>query len=183
MNIKNRQQALIIVAAAGAALFIADKVLFTPLTDLWKDRAKQVAALQKQVTEGSNLLKHENDAQRSWAHRWAQMKANTLPNNESQAEQQVHKAFDRWMQDSRVTILSLSSQWKHDTDNYKTLECRVEASGNLSTVSRFLHDIEKDPMALKLQSVELSARDNYGQQIALGLQISGLVLTPQEQKP
>ncbi len=39
-----------------------------------------------------------------------------------------------------------------------------------------------DPMALKLQSVELSARDNNGQQFALGLQVSGLILTPQDQR-
>jgi hypothetical protein len=49
-------------------------------------------------------------------------------------------------------------------------------------VARFLHDIEKDPMALKLQNVELSSHDNNGQQLTLGLQISGLVLTPREQK-
>ena len=31
--------------------------------------------------------------------------------------------------------------------------------------------------------VELSARDTEGQQLALGLQVSGLVLTPQEKRP
>jgi hypothetical protein len=35
-------------------------------------------------------------------------------------------------------------------------------------------------MALKLQSVELSSHDNTGMQLALGVQISGLVLTPNE---
>jgi hypothetical protein len=60
-----------------------------------------------------------------------------------------------------------------------TLDCRVEASGDLGTLSRFVYDIEKDPMALKLESVELSTRDDTGQQLTLGLQISGLVLTPQ----
>jgi len=57
----------------------------------------------------------------------------------------------------------------------------VEASGNLGTLSRFLYDIEKDPMALKLESVELSTRDNTGQQLTLDLQISGLVLGSQLQ--
>ena len=57
----------------------------------------------------------------------------------------------------------------------------MEASGNLGTLSRFLYDIEKDPMALKLESVELSTRDNTGQQLTLDLQISGLVLGSQLQ--
>ncbi len=74
-------------------------------------------------------------------------------------------------------------QMKHDTDEYTTLQCRVEASGSLNALSRFLYDIEKDPSALRLEIVELSSRDNEGQQLALGLQISGLVLTPQERRP
>jgi hypothetical protein len=37
-------------------------------------------------------------------------------------------------------------------------------------------------MALKLESIEISSRDNDGQQLALGLQVSGLVLTPPEQR-
>ncbi len=64
-----------------------------------------------------------------------------------------------------------------------TLDCRVEASGSLATLSRFLFDIEKDAMALKVESVELTARDKDGQQLSLGLQISGLTLNPQEQTP
>jgi hypothetical protein len=36
---------------------------------------------------------------------------------------------------------------------------------------------------LKLEMVEITTRDPDGQQLSLGLQISGLVLTPQEKKP
>ena len=110
------------------------------------------------------------------------MRANTLPNNPSLAEQQLLKAFDAWSQESRVSITGITPQWKHDADEYMTLECRVDASGDLATLSRFLYDIEKDPMALKLESVELSARDNAGQELAMGLRVSGLVLTPGGQR-
>jgi len=41
---------------------------------------------------------------------------------------------------------------------------------------RFLYSIERSPMALKLELVELGARDKEGQQLSLGLQFSGLVL-------
>ena len=58
----------------------------------------------------------------------------------------------------------------------------MEATGNLRTLTQFLYDIEKDPLALKLESVELSARDTGGQQLTLGLQISGLVLNSQAKR-
>ena len=111
--------------------------------------------------------------------RWEQMRANTLPRNPSLAEQQLLKAFDTWSQRSRVTLTSIMPQWKHDADDYMTLECRVEATGDLETLSQFLYSIEKGPMALKVEGLELNAREDTGQQIILGLQLSGLVLTPQ----
>ena len=47
---------------------------------------------------------------------------------------------------------------------------------------QILYDLEKDPMALKLELVELSSHDTEGQQMLLGLQVSGLILTPTTQK-
>jgi hypothetical protein len=69
-------------------------------------------------------------------------------------------------------------QWKNDSTNYMTLNCHVEASGNLGALSQFLYRVEQGPAALKLDSVELGAHDPTGQQLTLGLQISGLVLIP-----
>src|SRR5262245_55048875 len=176
MNLRNRQQLLGLLAAAAVVLYATNKLLVDPLTSSWKARTAQIAQLRKQVIEGRGLQQREQ----SLRARWEQMRTNTLPNSPSIAEQQVLKAFDRWSQESRISILSISPQLKHDTEDYMTLECRVEAAGNLNTVSRFLYDLEKDPMALKLQSVEINARDMEGQQLALGLQVSALVLTPQE---
>jgi len=179
MKIKNRQQWLTIFALVVVGLFAADKLLLTPLAHLWSSRSKRVATLRKQVEDGRQLLRREQ----SLRSRWAQMRTNTLPNNPSLAEQQVLKAFDRWAQESRISVTSIVPQWKHDADDYMTLQCRVEAAGNMERVSQFLYNIERDAMALKLENVELSSRDNEGQQLSLGLQVSGLVLTPQTSAP
>ncbi len=178
IDLKNRQQLLMILAVAAVALFAADKLLITPLTNSWKTRSNKIGELSKSIARGKGLVERE----RSIRSRWEQMRANTFPNNSSQAEQQVLKAFDTWARLSQVTLVSISPQWKHDADEYMTLECRVEASGDLNTVTRFLCELEKDPMAMRLQALEVSARDNDGKQFALGLQVSGLVLTPQPER-
>ena len=51
----------------------------------------------------------------------------------------------------------------------------------MSTLTRFLYEVEKDPIALKVDSMDITARDNDGQQLALALQISGLLLNPPPQ--
>ena len=176
---KNRQQILVIISSVIAVLFVFDKLILPPLTAAWKQRNTQIADLRKQVAHGKSLLQRERSIHR----RWDEMRTNTLPADTAVAEQQLLTAFDFWAQESRVSVLSITPQWKREAEDYLSLECRVEAFGDLSTITRFLYDIEKDAMSLKLESVELSARDNAGQQLSLGLQISGLVLNPPPAHP
>jgi len=175
MQIKNRQPLLIIAAIAAIGLFAGDRLVLSPLLKGWSGRATRIAELRKQIAQGKMLVQREQ----SIRSRWEQMSRNALPSNTSAAEQQVFKAIDLWAQNSGVAISAITPQWKHDSDDYKTFECRVDAAGDLGKLSRFLHSVERDPMALKLELVELGARDKEGQQLSLGLQLSGLVLTPQ----
>ena len=177
MQINNRQQLLAVAAMAAVALLATDRLVYAPLTKWWKSRSTNITELRQQIADGTALLQRDQVIRR----RWDQMRANTLPRNSSLAEQQLLKAFDTWSQRSRVSLTSIMPQWKHDTDDYMTLDCRVEATGDLETLSQFLYSIEQGPLALKLEALELNAHDDTGQQIILGLQISGLVLTPQAQ--
>jgi len=172
VQIKNRQQLLIIGAIVAIALFAGDQLVLSPLMKVWSARATRVAELRKKITQGNTLMQREQ----SIRSRWEQMATNALPNNTSAAEQQVFKAIDLWAQNSGVAISAITPQWKHDSDDYMTFECRVDAAGDLGKLSRFLYSVERDPMALKLELVELGARDKEGQQLSLGLQLSGLVL-------
>jgi hypothetical protein len=177
---KNRQQLLIILAVTAIALFGADQLVLSPLLKVWGVRAERIAELRKNISQGNALVQREQLPGQSIRRRWQQMTNNALPNNASAAEQQVYKALDLWAQNSGVVRAATTPQWKHENDDYMTFECRVDVTGDLGKLSRFLYSVERDPMALKLELVELGARDKDGQLLALGLQISGLVLTPQK---
>jgi len=174
MQIKNRQQLLILVAVVGVALFAGDKLLFTPLVHAWDARATRVRTLRNQVARGKSLVLRE----RGIRNHWDEMQRKSLTNNTSAAEQQVFRAIDSWAQDTGVIINAITPQWKRDSDDYITYQCRVDASGDISRLSRFIYRAEREPLALKLEAVELSARDKEGQQLSVGLQLSGLMLNP-----
>jgi len=179
VQIKNRQQLLIIVAVTAFSLLIGDKLVFTPLINSWKARTVKITDLRKQVDDGEKLLKRA-DALKS---RWSQMQANALPNDNSEAEQKVLGKFDEWSRDARISVNSITPQWKSERDDeYHTLECRVDAAGSVGTLARFLFELEKDAMALKVESVEITSRDKDGANLSLGLQVSGLVLNKTEAK-
>ncbi|HEV2454703.1 MAG TPA: type 4a pilus biogenesis protein PilO [Verrucomicrobiae bacterium] len=175
MEIKNRQQALIVVTLALIGLWLANLVVYEPLVKWWQSRDADVRTLKQQVSEGRTLIRRESAIRDEWKH----IQSNTLANDPSQAEQKLLKAFDNWASDSGVNVESITPQWQDDQNDYSTLECRVEASGDLGTLSRFIYEMENDPMTIQLEALELTASDEKGQQLTLGLQMSGLALVNQ----
>jgi len=175
MKIENRQQFLVVLTLLAAALLIGDRLIYEPLSRAWSARAAQIRELKTRIREGNLLIRRESDLRR----RWNEMRANALPADSAQAEQRLLAALDDWSRASGAQITGILPQWRNDSTNYLTLNCRVEATGPLAALSQFLYHIEKGPMALKVDSAELSARDNTGQQLSLTLQLSGLALPPQ----
>lgn len=177
MRIENRQRVLAIAAIAGIALLASDRLIISPLTRSWKERSTRIAELKKSVSQGAILMEREQTIRR----RWDGMMTNTLPDDTAEAENEVLRAFERWSQESRISISSIKPQWRRNNDDYMILECRADAFGSIQAVTRFLYEVERDPLALKVEAIEIATRDNDGQQLTLGLQVSGLVLNPQEQ--
>ncbi len=177
MNMKNREQFLMVITIIALALLLGDWVVFEPLSKLWTAREKAIAELRQQVSSGGTMIRREAGIRS----RWQQMQSNALPGAASSAELQMSRAFDRWSQSSGVNIENLTPQWQDDETNYSTLDCRVDATGDLQTLTRFLYQIESDPMAVQIQSVDLMARDDQGQQLSLGLELSGLALVSNPQ--
>lgn len=176
MSANPRQKFLTIAAVAIVAIWAGDKLVVSPLIQSWKERSARIVELRHSVSQGRLLIERD----RSIRGRWEGMRTNTLPNETSVAENQVLKAFARWSQDSSISITSIKPQWKQTSEDYVTLECRADASGNLQALTQFLYNVEKDPLALKVETVEITARDNDGQQLSLALQVSGLLLNPRE---
>jgi hypothetical protein len=173
VNLTSRQQWLAVIAIAGVVFFVGDRILFTPLANAWSARSKHLHELKENVRQ-SQLLVDREVALRS---RWENMQTNLLAADPSAAERQVLKAFDRWSQESRIGVTAIKPQWKQTQDDETRLECRVDAFGNLAAVTRFLYEIEQDPLAVKIDSLELTSRNDTGDEIALTLQVSGLLAT------
>lgn len=179
LNLPNRQRWLVIGAGVMLALFILNAIVFEPLTDMWHAHSAEIVKLRKSVGEGRGLIARSVQLDRTWA----EMQANALPKDPSQAEQDVISAVDSWGRANSIELSSIRPQWKRGgNERYSLLECRVDATGSLATLSRFIYELERSPLALHVDSVELTSRDDNGQKLTLGLIVSGLRLTPLERK-
>jgi hypothetical protein len=179
INLPPRQRLLVIFAGAAILLLILDSVLFEPLIKTWQTHAAEIVQLQKSVSEGRGMIVRGPQMEKIWA----DMQANALPKEPAQAEQDVISAFDRWGRANSIELGSIRPQWKRGaTDRYSLLECRVDATGSLAALSRFLFELERSPLALRVDSVEVMSRDDSGQRLTLGLVVSGLRFAPLERK-
>src|SRR3954465_12305064 len=147
------------VTIAVAALFVGEKLIYSPLVSLWQSRTKEIHKLTFQVRKGQTLIGQEQAIRG----RWDDMQKNTLPTDPSLAQVHMLRVLQDWAQESGVSLNATSPQWKNDSDNYKTLVYRVGASGSLWMLSLFIYDIEKGPLGLKLESLDMSSSDNTGQ--------------------
>ena len=171
---KNRQHLLMLAAIAVVALFLGERVIFTPMVNSWKARSARITELKTKVHNGEAL----QERGKSLTERWAEMKTNALPADAATAESHVLRAFEKWSQASGVSVSSIRPTWKRAGDDYMTLECRADIAGNLPDVTRFLYEVEHDPLGVKVDSADIATRDTDGAQITLGLQVSGLQLIP-----
>lgn len=171
---RNRQQILMILAIVAAGLYATDLLIIGPLGQWWSTRSQRIVTLRKQVQEGEALVKRETGIRT----RWDFMRTNSLPSNTSLAEQKILSSFNAWSRASRADVTDTLPQWKSDSDAYSTLNTKIEAVGTLASLGDFLYLIESSPLGLRLNSLQLVNRDKTGQRLSLGLQVSGLTLTP-----
>lgn len=172
MTTENRQRQLFIATTLALGVLLCDRLFITPAARVWNERSTRIAQLKRSVSEGQDLIQRET----SIRGRWKTMQDQALHREESAAENQMLKAFERWSQESRLTLSSIKPQWKRIDDTHHTLECRADASGSLSALTRFLYELEQDPLALRLDIAEIKSQDDNGEQLKLALQVSGLQL-------
>ena len=174
MNNEQRQRLLLLIAGLAVGILVADRLVLTPLTEFWNQRSERIASLRQSVSQGTLLLEREG----ALRERWQSMLDNSLPNDPSEAEGAVLKSFERWSRDSRISLASVKPLWNPVDTNYMTLEYRADGFGNIESITRFLYELEKDPLAFRVHTMSIAAKDKDGGQLSLSLHMSGLVLDP-----
>src|SRR3954462_8019059 len=124
INLPDRQRWLVIGVGGIVALFLLARVLFTPLTNMWKAHSEAIVKLQKSVSDGRNAIARAARTEREWA----DMVSNALPKDQGQAEQEVSAAITTWEKANRIEAATYRLQWmKGKTERYSRFEVRVDA--------------------------------------------------------
>lgn len=171
----DRTLLLKIVAGLAAGLLLLDYVVVEPAVGSWSAQSDRIAALQKKVNRGQNLLDREDRIRNVWA---AMQRAN-LPVDHSAAEAAALNAINRWKADSGITLTNWVPQWQSlEDEGYDAFECRVAGTGDQVSIGRFLFDLNTDALPCNLEECEISTRDAHGQQLTMTARFSFARVSP-----
>lgn len=170
MNGKNREHLLLVVAGVVIGLFFADRLVFTPLINLWKAQGDRYSELSEDITKGSMLI----DRKDALDDRWATMKKESLSEND--AEKKLLESISQWAGTSSLQIDSIKPKWQSDEKLGKRLEMRLSATGNIESITRFLYALETSERPIRMENVKIRTRNDTGSQLSLEAQFSGIVL-------
>jgi hypothetical protein len=168
METKRRENLLKVAVAAVVGLFLLDRAVIGPISAGWKEQSARIAVLKEKVTRGRTLV----DRQKSIRGRWAEMQQTDLPENASEAENEVFKAISRWTRDSRISLASLTPQWKTNDNGYDLFECRASANGTQASIGQFIFELESDALPGRLDECEITTKDAKGQQLSATLRFT-----------
>jgi hypothetical protein len=178
VDAERRKRLLIIAAVACVAALLGDRLILSPLGSLWQSRRARIAQLAASVSKGQSLIENQQRLRQ----RWNSMQSESLPSEEQAAENLVLKSMARWVGESRLEVTSLKPRWtRSEKEGFTSLEFRANAKGSIGAISRFLYELETDPLALKVEEIEIAARDNAGEDLSLSLRFSGVALERRSQ--
>ena len=172
MESKNREKLLLIATATCVGLYLIVTLLVDPLIDSWHSREAEIVKLTKQIADGQRVIRYREETEGNWDF----MRGNALSKDQPVAERQMFNEFHKWVESAGVAPGSFRPQIQESDSNYTTVDCRSDVSGSPETVRDFLRSMSRDTMSDKVQSFELSTKDDNGRQLSLGLNTSGLII-------
>ncbi len=176
MGFKRRERILVITAVACLVAWAADQLLIEPLWKTWNTRQQRLQEVSASLVKGGALVARKD----SLDARWREMRARSLPADVPSAEQAVFQAVSRWAGDSRLGLSSLKPRWSDEDNGRRQLELSAAAQGDLEQIARFIYELERDPLAFRVEDMDITARDNRGEILSLTLRFTGLVLTEEK---
>lgn len=176
MGFKKREKILIFAAIISISILFGDKLLVSPLIRLWKTRSERITYLRQSLENGSFIVDRADAIQGVWQ----ELKKRSLAQKKANAENQILNSVNDWARNSGINVVSLKPRWVENGEQSMLLEFRLSAIGDVRSLARFLFEIESDPLALKLEDVEITSRDARGTELDLAARFSGLIIVDKE---
>lgn len=173
MAFNRREQILILLTVLCVSALAADHFVLSPLIGLWQTRSTRIAELRQNLDKGQMLVDREDAMEEEWS----RMRAAGLSSDNAETEKVLFNALSEWVGRSGLSVASQKPRWLEDEDEQgKKIELRIDSTGNMGSITRFLYELERDRLPFKVEDMEINAQDAKGRSLSFEMRVTGLVL-------
>ncbi len=187
MNPINRQSKLLILAVLVLAALAGDRLILTPQLKAWDERTERIAQLELDLVKGQTLLERREQLEE----RWEDFQSRALPIAQPSAEDLIFDSVEDWARDAGLDEVSIKPRPVKiefedvksfgEEEVYPGLEFNASWTGSLDDIAYFLWLMESDPLALRVDEVEITPRDKSMSNITVNIRFDGLMIAPDEE--
>ncbi len=183
MVLSKRERIIAIVAALAVVVLVLDYYAIKPLMESSTRLAAERLTATQKLNEAGVLLNRET-AMRT---KWKEMVADGLKDSPGDAEPQVLHTLQDLAGQAHLNISSLRPERSTKGDVVREITVQTSGTGSMAAVSRFLYLVESAKIPLRITALQIGARREGKDDLALVARISTLYMvrsaTPAKSTP
>lgn len=168
MSWSKRERYFGIGVGAVIGLFTFDSVFFTPLNDRLALADARVKADADQLATSGRLIDNSLRARR----RWQEVARDSVKDDAPGAESQALNRVREWAQGAGVSLTSLKPTRGESAKGFDRIIVQATGTGSTAQVARFLHSLQTATIPLRVTDLELSARKEGTDDLAMQVTIA-----------
>jgi hypothetical protein len=177
-----REKVLIIGVAAAVSVFALDRYVFEPFRTAREGIAKDHDVAQTQLDDAERLIRRERRMRRDWA----QMTAAGIESGAWDAERQMLRSMQTWVQQAGIANASLRPERTAAEHGFTRVTVHVTGTGPSAAMAKLLWSIESASVPVRVETLQLTpaAQKEGTDELRLTLAASRLCTMPEgEAKP
>ena len=170
MILSKRERTIAVVTATVIGLLVLYLYVISPLFDARAELATEEIKLNRELDNARKLIKASRDANK----RWPELRKSGLSNEQSLAASSLLNAMESWSQSAALPLLSTRPDRSNANQGLRDLTYQTTADGTMRTIIGFLYRAETAKLPARIRELQLTARTDGADDIAMQLRISTL---------
>jgi Tfp pilus assembly protein PilO len=169
MGLSKRERMIVLMTIVVVGALVADRLIRAPIANRWGELKSQRQQLLAQVTKAQNLLRQKQQIEQKH-----KVLLSEGLRSDAEAESGVAKAIDKWSEDARLMLSSVTPSRTAGDKDLKEIIFVVAGKGSLDAVAWFLYQVETSELPIKVKYMQLGSTSESGDNMSLELRLSTL---------
>jgi Tfp pilus assembly protein PilO len=177
MALTDRERKIMIMAVSAVLILVANQYVLSPVMEK-RDEVKQTRIeLAEQVEQSLASLERKKVLRQ----RWVQMQENGLGSDVQRAESMIYRFLEETSARSGLEVGSIQPDRRQVQEKLGEIDFVISGTGSMSSVIRFLWNLETAQIPLRIKSYQLGSKNETGQEMTLQLELSTVYLQDEMQ--